>query len=135
MKAKITAILTGVPEQHSAYARVAQAFPEDFKIGDKVPLLLGKNATRYESQLGGAIRASALARVYPPTETAPGRDGDSSEDSDDGVITMPDSPGEGVLDPRVAEAAFEFDEKQGGTAHIEGLVDGMDIDGSQESMG
>ena len=61
---------------------------------------------------------------------------DESEPEDetvDGVeqdheIEIP--PGPGSTDPRLHQVALELDRLEGGTRQIEGMVDGMDIDGA-----
>lgn len=128
MKAKITAILTDIPQQHAAYARVAREMPDHVKSSDKVSTRLGKGATQYEIQLASAIRSNCFSHRVPVLEGMPSQEGESNEDGEDGEITMPDRSGNDLLDPRITEAALEFERLEGDTVQIEGMVDGMDID-------
>ena len=54
-------------------------------------------------------------------------DGTGDEVEQDDQMEMP--PGPGIIDPRLHQVGLELDKVEGGTKEIEGMVDGMDIDG------
>ena len=54
-------------------------------------------------------------------------DGTGDEVEQDDQIEM--QPGPGTIDPRLHQVELELDKVEGGTKEIEGMVDGMDIDG------
>lgn len=125
MKAKITAILTGIPQQHAAYAKVAREMPDNIDPGDKISNRLGKDATQYEVHLASAIRSNCFTHRVPVMERTPSHEGQSDEDGQDGEIAMLDRSGDEMVDPRVTEAALEFDRLEGGTAQFKGIVEGI----------
>ena len=59
-------------------------------------------------------------------ESAPEDETGNGVEQDD-EIEMPPRPGS--IDPRLHQVALELDRVEGGTREIEGMVDGMDIDG------
>lgn len=128
MKAKITAILTDIPQQHAAYARVAREMPDNIKPSDKVSSRLGKGATQYEIHLASAIRSNCSSHRVPIMKGMPSQEGGLDEDGEDGEIAIPNRSGDDLLDPRIIEATLEIDRLDGDTAQIEGMVDGMEID-------
>lgn len=58
---------------------------------------------------------------------------ESDEGGEDGEIAMTDRSGDDLMDPRITEAALGINRLEGGTARIEGMVDGMDIDDAPEA--
>lgn len=133
MKAQITAILAGMPQQYTAYAKVAREMPDNIKPSDNVPRRLGKNANQNEVHVAGAISSSCLNSGVPVIEGTPSQVGDSDENGEDGEIAMPDRYGDETVDPRVTEAALKIARLEGGTAQTANMVDGMDIDDAQEA--
>lgn len=133
MKAKITAILTGMPQQHAAYARVAREMPDIIISTDKPLSRLSKDATPYEVSLASAIRTKSFDYRVPATERTPSQEEESDGEGEDGEVAMLDRSEEENEDPGIAEAALETDRLQGGAAQLEGIINGMEINDLQEA--
>ncbi len=133
MKAKITAILTNIPQQHAAYAKVARDLPDNIMPNDRVTTRLGKGATQYEIQLASAIRSNCSSHRVPVMKGKPNQEGEFDEDGEIGEIAMPDRFGDDLIDPRITEATREVHRLEGGSAQLEDMVYGMDIDDAPET--
>ena len=131
MKAKIQAILTGMPQNDVAYTKVVHEMPEIITPAGRHNARLGEGATRYEIQLASQIRsASFLYRVPAIERTASQNRGYSEDDGDreDDCIEVPARSSDAMIDPRLTEAALDFDMLERETSQSRLGVDEMDID-------
>ena len=132
MKAKIAAILDGVPSNDAAFARVADEIPDIMRNNNKAATYLGSDATAEEIHLASVIRTTAQMYYTANPDRVRGNDGYDDERDQDEEIALPASPeSNSLIDPRITEALSQFagfdteDERNEAT--------GMDIDDTQDS--
>ena len=136
MKYKLRAILDGVPADEAAFARVAREMPDTIEKNDKATSRLGKDATSEEVRIASEIRAASFMYRMPGSETVGQEEGYVDEEVQDGEIMMPEGAGQGVVDPRLAEAGLELDrlQRDGRTREVAEMVDEMDNDADPASQ-
>ena len=82
MKAKISAILGGVPPGDMVYARIANGMPDIIDRGG-APVRLGDGATSEEIGLASSIRTAALSnRALNLTNTPAGEERDEDGENE-----------------------------------------------------
>ena len=130
MKAKIAAILDGVPPNDAAFAKVAQEMPEIMRSSNRAALYLNSDATPEEIHLASVIRTTAQMYYTGNQDGTRANDGYDDELEQDEEIAMPAVSEDRLIDPRITEAMSQFDaeaERNGTTS------EGSDIDGIQDS--
>ena len=131
MKAKIAAILDGVPPNDAAFAKVADEIPDIMRNNNRAATYLGSNATAEEIHLASVIRTTAQMYYTANQDRMRGNDGYDDERDRDEEITLPASPENSLIDPRITEALSQF---AGFDTEAErNEITGMDIDGTQDS--
>lgn len=126
MKAKIAAILDGVPPNEAAFAKVAEEMPDIMRNNNRAATYLSPDATPEEIHLASVIRTTA--QMYYSAN----QDGTRGNDGYDEDIVMPVVPKDGLIDPRITDAISQFESLDGEAELIETTGEGMDVDGTQD---
>ncbi|KAF6218984.1 hypothetical protein HO133_005528 [Letharia lupina] len=108
MKAKIAAILDGVPSNDAAFAKVADEMPEIMRNNNRAATYLSPNATPEETHLASVIRTTAQMHYSANQDGTRGNDGYDDERDQDEEIAMPAVLDDGLIDPRITEAVSQF---------------------------
>ena len=133
MKAKIAAILDGVPSNDAAFAKVVKELPEIMRHNNRGAAYLASDATPEEIHLASVIRTTAQMHYSANQDGTRVNDGyDGGEDQDE-EVALPAVPEDGLIDPRITEsisefAGFDTEAERNGTAGEE-----MDTDDVQDS--
>lgn len=127
MKAKIAAILEGVPPNDAAFAKVAKEMPEIMRNSNKAATYLGPDAAPEEVHLASVIRTTA--QMYYSAN----QDGTRGNDGYDDEIALPSGPLDGLIDPRITEAISQFESLDAEAERNETAGEGVDTDSGQDS--
>ena len=133
MKAKIAAILDGVPANDAAFAKVAEEMPEIMRSNNRAATYLSSKATPEEIHLASVIRTTAQMYYSGNQDRTRGNDGYDDERDLDEEIVMPAVPEDSLIDPRITEAISQLAGLDAEADHIETTGEGMDIDSAQDS--
>lgn len=136
MKAKIAAILDGVPPNDAAFAKVIEEMPEIMRSNNRAATYLASDATPEEIHLASVIRTTALMHYssnQDRTRANDGYDAEPDQDEIDEEITMPTAPEDSLIDPRITEAISQFAGLDAEAECNETTGEGMDIDDAQDS--
>ena len=129
MKAKIAAILDGVPPNDTAFAKVVKEMPEIMRTSNKAATYLGSDATPEEVHLASVIRTTAQMYYSGNLDGTRGNDGYNDEQDQDNEIAMPAMSEDSLIDPRITEAISSLDAVAGRNETTNGEID---VDGSQD---
>ena len=132
MKAKIAAILDGVPQNDTAFAKVVKEMPEIMRDNNKAATYLGSNATPEEIHLASVIRTTAQMYYSANLDGTRGNDGYDDERDQNEEIAMPAVPEDGLIDPRITEAVSQFESLDAEAERNETTGERMDLDGAQD---
>ena len=135
MKAKISAILDGVPPNDAAFAKVAMELPEIMRNNKRAATYLSSDATPEEIRLASAIRTTAQMYLSANQDGTRGNDGYDDERDQDEEIAMPSVLEDSLIDPRITEAVSQFASLDA-EAHVERdetTFEKMDLDGAQDA--
>ena len=130
MKAKIAAILDGVPPNDAAFAKVADEIPEIMRNNNRAATYLSSDATAEEIHLASVIRTTAQMYYTANQGGTRGNDGYDDERNQDEEIALPASPESSLIDPRITEALSHFASLD--TEAERNETTEMDIDGIQD---
>ena len=108
MKAKIAAILDGVPPNDAAFAKVADEIPEIMRDNNRAATYLSSDATAEEIHLASVIRTTAQMYYTANQDGTRGNDGYDDERNQGEEIPLPASPKNSLIDPRITEALSQF---------------------------
>lgn len=136
MKAKIAAILDGVPPNDAAFAKVIEEMPEVMSSNNRAATYLASEATPEEIHLASVIRTTALMHYsgnQDRTRANDGYDDEPDQDEIDEEIMMPAAPEDHLIDPRLTEAVSQFESLDAEAESNETTGEGMDIDDAQDS--
>lgn len=136
MKAKIAAILDGVPPNDAAFAKVIGEMPEIMRSNNRAATYLASDATPEEIHLASVIRTTALMHYssnQDGTRANDGYDDEPHQDEIDEGITMPAAPENYLIDPRITGAVSQFAGLDAEAEYNETTGEGMDIDDAQDS--
>ena len=131
MKAKIAAILDGVPPNDTAFAKVAEGLPEIMRNNNRAATYLSSDATPEEAHLASVIRTTAQM-YYSAKDRTRGNDGYDDEQVPDEGIAMSGVPADALIDPRITDAISQFagldpeaecDETTGEGMHVDNAMD------------
>ena len=75
MKAKIAAILDGVPPNDAAFAKVVEVMPDIMRSNNRAAAYLGSDATPEEIHLASVVRTTALMYYSANQDGTRGNDG------------------------------------------------------------
>lgn len=129
MKAKIAAILDGVPANDAAFAKVVGELPEIMRNNNKAATYLtGPDATPEEVHLASVIRTTAQMYYSGNQDGTRGYDGYGEEGEEE--IAMPAPPEDGLIDPRITEAVSQFARLDAEAERNETTGEIMDVDGA-----
>ncbi|CAD6587677.1 MAG: tau 95 subunit of transcription factor TFIIIC [Alectoria sarmentosa] len=109
MKAKIAAILDGVPPNDAAFAKVVEEMPEIMRNNNRVAMYLSPDATPEEIHLASVIRTTAQMYYSADQDGTRGNDGYGDEGDQDGEMVVPMVPENSLIDPRITDAVLQFD--------------------------
>lgn len=133
MKAKIAAILDGVPPNDAAFAKVAAEMPEIMRSNNRAATYLNSDPTPEEIHLASVIRTTALMYYSANQDGTRGNDGYDDERDRDEEIAMLPMPEDGLIDPRITEAVSQFTGFDSEAERNEMIGEGMDTDDAQDS--
>ena len=110
MRAKIQAILDGVPPMDTAYMKVAMKMPDIITTdAENIKITMGKESTPYEKSLAAHVRATALS--WGDREKMASRRREK--------LPMITKNGDTVTDPRLVEAAETLEEMEDEEVQVE----------------
>lgn len=101
MKAKIAAILDGVPQNDTAFAKVVKEMPEIMRASNKSATYLGSDATPEEVHLASVIRTTAQMYYSGNLDGTRGNDGYNDDQDLDTELAVPE---DSLIDPRITGA-------------------------------
>ena len=130
MKAKIAAILDGVPPNDTAFAKVVEKMPEIMRNNNRAATYLSPDATPEEIHLASVIRTTAQMYYSADQDGTRGNDGYDDEGDQDGEMVMPMLPENSLIDPRITDAVLQFESLDKEAELIETAVER--IDGAQD---
>lgn len=133
MKAKIAAILDGVPTNDAAFAKVVEELPEIMRPNNKAATYLGPDATPEEIHLASVIRTTAQMHYTGNQDGSRGYDGYGDEGEQDEGIAMPAAPVDDLIDPRITEAVSQFASLGAEAEHNGTFGEPVDVDSAQDS--
>ena len=131
MKAKLQAILTGMPQDEAAYAKVAHEMPEVITARDRPNAKLAEGATRYETQLATQIRSSSFIYGIPAAERTTSQDGGyagTDGEEDEGGNAHGAGSDDEMIDPELKAAALNSSRSEEGVVEVQEVTEGMDVD-------
>ena len=134
MKAKLHAILTGLPQDTTAYDNVVQGMPEIIDPRERANARMGEGATRYETLLATQIRSSCfnLGISVAEKESFPeGDNEDNDEEENNNRVTgfaMSAETDDEMIDPELKTAALNMNGSEQEIMEMEEAGDGMDVD-------
>ena len=129
MKAKIAAILDGVPQNDTAFAKVVKEMPEIMRSSNKAATYLRSDATPEEIHLASVIRTTAQMYYSANVDGTRGNDGYVDEQDLDEEITMPVVLEDSLIDPRILGAISSLDAE---AERDETINERIDVDGAQD---
>lgn len=129
MKAKIAAILDGVPQNDTAFAKVVKEMPEIMRSSNKAATYLGSDATPEEIHLASVIRTTAQMYYSANLDGTRGNDGYDDEQDQDEEIAMPAVLEDSLIDPRILGAISSLDAE---AERNETINERIDVDGAQD---
>ena len=109
MRAKLQAIMLGLPPQDDAYAKVIREMPEIINWKDKADAKLGEDATRYEMHLATQVRSASFAHAIAAINRTVSQEGGYVEDDNEGGEQAPPIINDQLLDPRLLEASLSLE--------------------------
>lgn len=130
MKAKIAAILDGLPPNDAAFTKVAEEMPNIIRTNNRAATYLGPDATPEEMHLASVIRNAAQMYYSANQDGTRGNDGYDDEPDHDGEMMMPVVPEDGLIDPRITEAVSQFESLDRDAELIETTGEKMDVQGA-----
>lgn len=130
MKAKIAAILDGVPPNDAAFTKVAEEMPNIIRDNNKAATYLGPDATPEEMHLASVIRTTAQMYYSANQDGTRGNDGYDDVRDHDGEMSMPVVPEDGLIDPRITDAVSQFESLDREAGPIEMTDERMEVDGA-----
>ena len=133
MKAKIAAILDGVPPDDAAFVKVAEEMPDIMRSNNRAATYLGSNATPEEIHLASVIRTTAQMYYTGNEDRTRANDGYDHEPDQDEEIAMAAMPEDCPIDPRITEAMSHFADLEAEAERNETTSEGSDSDGAQDS--
>lgn len=129
MKAKIAAILDGVPQNDTAFAKIVKEMPEIIRSNNKAATYLASDATPEEVHLASVIRSTAQMYHSANPNGTRGNDGHDDEQDQDEEIAMPAVLEDSLIDPRILGAISSLDAEAERNETIDGRTD---VDGAQD---
>ena len=133
MKAKIAAILDGVPPNDAAFAKVAEDMPEIMRSSNRAAMYLNSDATAEEIHLASVIRTTAQMYYTGNQDGTRGNDGYDDEPEQDEEIAMSAISEDHLIDPRITEAMSQYAGLDAEVERNETTSEGSDVGDIQDS--
>ena len=132
MKAKIAAILDGVPPNDAAHAKVAKEMPDIMRNNNRAATYLRSDATPEEIHLASMIRTTAQMYYSANHDGTRVNDGYDDEQDQEEEIAMPTMPEDGLVDPRIITAVSQFRSLDAEAERDEMVGERIDVDDAQD---
>ena len=133
MKAKIAAILDGVPPDDAAFAKVAREMPEIIRNNNRAATYLSSDPTPEEIHLASVIRTTAQMYYSANQDGTRGNDGYDDERDQDESIAMPAVLEDSLIDPRITEAVSQFASLDAEAKRNETAAERVNIDSAHDT--
>lgn len=132
MKAKIAAIIDGVPPNDAAFAKVTKEIPEVIRNHNKAATYLGPDATPEEIHLASVIRTTAQMYYSANQDGTRGDDGYDDERDQNEETTIPAVLEDDLIDPRITEAVSQFANLDAEAVRNATIDERIDVDGTRD---